>query len=125
MIGSLAKTLMQRAVRIAGDAAKDVQIVLLGPSVYDPVTGTSTRADETFTIGRGILARITEEDVAKYKLTKTTHKVTVAYEDYEANGAPELPTANDRVLIAGKEWMIDKIVTGSMEQSLKFFVCED
>ena len=124
MLGSLAKTLMQKAVRIAGDAAKDVDIVLLGTPVYDPETGTATRTDETFPIGRGILARITEEDVKKFNLVKTTHKVTVAYADYEANGAPELPTANDRVSIGGKEWLIDKVVVGSMDQSLKFFVCE-
>lgn len=124
MMGSLAKALMQKAVRIAGDAAKDVEIKVFGGAAYDPATGKSTRTDTLFPIGRGILSRITEEDVAKFNLTKTTHKVTVATADYEANGSPTLPGPEDRILIAGKEWLINKVVLGSMEQSIKLFICE-
>jgi hypothetical protein len=50
--------------------------------------------------------------------------VVVAYADYEANGSPVLPEPEDRISIAAKEWIIDKVVIGSMDQSIKFFVCE-
>lgn len=124
MMGSIAKAMMQKAVRIAGDGAKMVEIKLFGIATYDPATGKSVKTEEIVPIGRGIVSRITEEDVARFNLTKTTHKVVVAYADYEKNGAPELPTPEDRVTIAGKEWLIDKVVIGSMDQSIKFFVCE-
>jgi hypothetical protein len=124
MIGSLSRNLMKKAVQIAGNGTKPVTLTIVGPATYDPVTGEHTRTDITVAIGRAILGKVSEAEVAKFKLTTTSHSATVAMLDYEAAGSPTLPDTNDRILIDGIAWMIEKIVYGSMNQSIKFYVCE-
>lgn len=124
MMGSLAKSLMKKAVAIAGNGTKKITLTIIGPASYDPETGEHTRTDIAVPLGNAIMGRVSEAEVAKFKLTSTTHSATVAMLDYQAAGSPTLPDTNDRVLIDGVEWMIEKIVTGSMGQSIKFYVCE-
>lgn len=124
MIGTLAKTLMKKAIKFAGDGVKSVTVSLLASSEYDPETGAFVTVNNNFDIGKALMGQITEAESAKYKLTATTHKATVAMLDYEANGSPTLPDTSDRILIDNKPWLIDKVRFGSMNQSITFYVCE-
>lgn len=124
MIGSLAKTLMQKAVAFSGDAAKPVTISILNSTDYDTETGTVSETRTDVLIGRALLGRVSEMDSKKYQLTNTTHKAIVAMLDYEAAGSPDLPEAEDRVLIDGVVFEVDRIVVGSMGQSILLFICE-
>lgn len=124
MIGSLARTLMKKAIQLAGDGTQEVSITILGDVVYDPATGEYTRSDSTMPIGRGLMGQVSEAEVAKYRLENTTHKATVSMVDYEASGSPQLPETSDRLLIDGVVWLVDKVRFGSMNQHICFYVCE-
>jgi len=124
MMGSLARTLMNRAIAIAGDGTKDVSISLLLGSTYDPATGTYTADEDIRMIGRAVMGMISESEVNKYRLTNTTHKAVIAMVAYESAGNPPLPDPQDKILIDGKQWLIDKVQVGSMNQSIAFYVCE-
>jgi len=124
MVGSLARTLMKKAIRFAGDGAKSVTVSLLASSEYDPETGEFVTINNDFTIGPALMGQVTESESVKYRLTTTTHKATVAMLDYEANGSPTLPESSDRILIDSKPWLIDKVRFGSMNQSITFYICE-
>lgn len=123
MIGSLARQLMQQAVAFAGDATRSLDFTILNSTDYDPETGTPVYTRTNIRVGRALLGRISEADAKKYALTTTTHKATVAMIDYEAAGSP-VAEAEDEVLIGGKVFAIEKVVIGSMNQSVIFYVCE-
>ena len=124
MIGRLAKTMMKRTIGVVGsDGTVDLVFREIGPVTYDPQTGTSVRNDTDTQIGRAIKSRVTQEDLTKFGLTKTTHKVVVDSISFR-NGVTVEPSENDRLVIDGKEWFIDKVISGSMDQYVKFFVCE-
>lgn len=124
MMGSLARSLMKKAVAIAGDGTKEVTISVLLSADFDPDTGDVIRSDSSYSLGRAIVGVVGEAEVAKFRLTATTHKAVVAMLDYEASGSPQLPQTSDRILLAGKPWIIDKVRFGSMNQSIIFFVSE-
>lgn len=124
MVGSLAKTLMKTAIRFAGDGTKTVTVSILASSTYDPETGEYIAVNTDLLVGPALMGQITEAESTKYKLTTATNKATVAMLDYEANGSPDLPETSDRILIDGKEWLIDKVRFGSMNQSICFYISE-
>jgi hypothetical protein len=97
---------------------------LLLSSDYDPETGAITENRQEVLIGTALMGQVSTADVAKYRLENTSHKATIAMADYEANGSPELPDANDKVLINGSPWQVDKVLIGSMNQSITLFICE-
>lgn len=124
MIGSLSKTLMQKAVAFAGDGAKPVSISILTSTDYDTETGEVITTRTEVPIGRALLGRISEADSKKLQLTNTTHKVIIAMNDYTAAGSPELPQSEDDILVGGVLYTVDRVVKGSMDQSLIFYICE-
>lgn len=124
MIGSLSKTLMQKAVAFAGDGTKPVTFTILNSTDYDPETGTFVATQTEVNVSRALMGRVTEADSKKYALTNTTHKVTVAMADYLATDLPHLPEAEDNVKINDILYVVDKVVIGSMDHSLILFICE-
>lgn len=125
MMGNIARKMMQRVIKIAGnDATAEATISLLTGTVYDTHTGVMTRTDVPVKLGRAIVGVVSDADVAKFGLQSTTHKAVVAMLDYEASGSPKLPKAQDRILLNDKPWLLNKVVVGSLNQSLVFFVSE-
>ena len=124
MVGSLSRILMKRAINFAGDGTKPVTLTILESTSYDPETGETTRSDSNYSLGRAIVGVVSEGEVAKHRLTATTHKAVVAMLDYEASGSPQLPKTSDTILLDTKPWLVDKVVFGSMNQSVIFYVSE-
>lgn len=121
MIGSLAKNLMQKVVHFAGDAAKAVTISILVSSDYDPETGAMTEVRTSVPVGKALMGQVSSADVAKHRLENTSHKATIAMADYSG---VDLPEPSDKILIDGSPWLVDKVIIGSMNQSITLFVCE-
>jgi hypothetical protein len=121
-MGSIARRMMKKVVQVAGDATRAATISLLTAAIYDPVTGTMVRTDTPYLLGSAIVGVISDADMKKFNLQSTTHKAVLAMLDYEASGSPELPKAQDRILLDGTTWLIDKVIIGSMNQSIVFFV---
>jgi len=124
MMGSLAKSLMKKAVALAGDGTKPCTIQILNSADFDPDTGVITRSDSSYSLGMAIVGVVSEAEIAKHRLTATSHKAVLAMLDYEAGGAPQLPETSDRILLDGKAWIVDKVRIGSMNQSIIFYVSE-
>lgn len=120
-IGSLAKSLMKKTIAFSGDAAKEVNIVILGDVAYDPSDGSFTDTGSTVSMGRALFCTISEDEMMRARLDRATRKVVIDTITYNAN-VSEPPETHDKLLIDGKVWLVEKMVTGSMEQSYIFYV---
>lgn len=102
--GTLAKTLMQKAVRIGGDAAQSVTLLYIGQPVYDPGSGGST----TPTTPQALLAffgSFSNIERARWGLNETAKKLVFANAD-----APSDVTSGDMVQIGTAYWSVSKVL---------------
>lgn len=122
-LGSLARTLMQKTVALAGDGAKEVIFTLLETVTYDPEDGEIVRDDDITNPIKALLGPVSEMEAAKFRLEKSTHKLVVASLDYEATGLDD-PQTHDKLSIGGRVWLIERVIVGPFDESLWFYVCE-
>lgn len=121
-IGSLAKSLMKKTVALAGDGTRNIEFTLLDEAVYDTVTGTFTRTDDTYSV-KALMGVVSEIEAAKYKLVNSSSKFVVSMLDYEAAGG-RMPATYDKAIVNGRDWLIEKVVIGPFDESLWFYGCE-
>lgn len=120
-IGTLAKNLMKKTIAFSGDAAKEVQIDILGDVTYDPSDGSYTDDGSTVSMGRALFCMITEDEMMRARLERSTRKVVIDALTYNAN-VSEPPESHDKLSIDGKVWLVEKVVTGSMDHAYTFYV---
>lgn len=122
MMGTIAKVMMQRMVRAAGDAVvEDIVLRSLGEATYNASTGQTDTVETIHTIGSGLMGAVTESERIRYKLTTTTHKLRIARLDIDAIGAP-LPKTHDKMVADAREWHVDRVHSDAMRAGVIVFL---
>lgn len=116
---TLANALMRGFVhRWSGDAAISVVLRYYSAmSTYDPHTGKPTNVFQDSIPLKVIPMAITEEDRVRYNLQTSSRKISIAGADLTV-----IPDTTTRVVVSGKEYIIEKVVQVSLESHVILFV---
>lgn len=116
---TLAGALMRNFVhRWSGDAA--AQIVLryyTAASTYDPVTGKTVNVFQDTNPLKAIPLAISDEDRVRYNIQTSSRKI-----EFAAADLPAIPDTTTRVVHAGVEYIIEKVVLKSLDSHVTIFV---
>lgn len=97
---------MQKATRIAGDAARAVVVNYTdGEPSYDPVAGTTTKATTSVTVFNALVGKFTAEERERFGVVETMQKIVIASADLA-----RVPEDCDYVTIGGASWRIFKVI---------------